>query len=228
MKKLFVLPLAILVLAPVEKVFSIFGIGAYYTSDPISVARGTSGTSPISLVRDGFDGAQGGGIFLYIDAIPVVDLEASFETAFNTYQFQFKNALATLPPVDFGWARLSTYFTVRKKLIGFEVPILGGVRLNGGGGYNIHSSAPLADLDMVGILLGDLTSSFEPTNLEDKLIDYLKENKIDANGFHVQAGAQIKLLTFNLFVNYRITLAEDVVPGEKSFSSLWAGLAFGI
>ena len=229
MKKLLILPLVILVLAPAEKVFPIFGIGGYYTTDPISVDGGTDGTAPISLVRAGFDGAQGGGLFLYIDAIPVVDLEASVETALSRYQFDFENALATLPTVDFAWLRVSTYLTVRKKLIGFELPILGGVRLNAGGGYNIHSSAPLADLDMVKTLLGgDLTSTFESDKLKDELIDYLKENKIDANGFHVQAGAQIKLLTFNLFVNYRITLAEDVVPGAKSFSSLWAGLAFGI
>jgi len=229
MKKYLVSILVILILAPGEKAFSIFGVGAYYLNDPISVDGGTGGTSPISLVRDGFDGAQLGGLFLYIDAIPFIDLEASFESSVSKYQFQFENAISALPPVDFRWVRVSTYLTVRRKLFGLGLPVLGGVRINAGGGYNMHSSTPLADLKMVeGLLGGDLEASFDADNLEDNLADYLKENKIDASGFHIQAGLQLKLLALNLFVNYRITMAEDVVPDAKSFSSIWLGLAFGI
>ncbi|MEE9166669.1 MAG: hypothetical protein V3U24_04295 [Candidatus Neomarinimicrobiota bacterium] len=229
MKRFLVPVLVFIVLAPTEKAFSLFGVGAYYVSDPISVAEGTDGTAPIMLVRNGFDGARGGGLFIYVDALPFIDLEANIETGFNKYQFEFDNAISELPPVDFGWARVSTYLTARKKVVGFGVPVLGGARINAGGGYNFHSSTPLADLDMVKELLGgNLTASFEADDLEDNLVDYLKENKIDGSGFHLQAGIQAKLLTLNLFVNYRLTFAKDVVPDESSFSSLWAGLAFGM
>lgn len=228
MKKLMIPLLMVLILAPTEKAFSIFGVGAYYVNDPISVDGGEEGAFPISLVREGFDGAQLGGLFLYIDAIPFIDLEVSGESSISKYQFQFKNAISDLPSTEFAWARVSGYLTLRKKVFSLGMPVLGGLRLNLGGGLNMHSSTPLASLSMVETLLGDLSASFNADNLEDNLVEYLKENKIDASGFHVQAGLQLKLLALNAFVNYRITMAEDVVPGSKSFSSLWAGLAFGI
>lgn len=229
MRKYLVPIIISLVLIPTERAFSLFGVGAYYVSDPVSVAEGTDGAAPVSLHRHGFDGTRGGGLFIYIDAIPVIDLEVNVETSLARYNFEFENALSTLPEVEFGWARVSTYLTARKKIIGFGVPVLGGARLNAGGGLNFHSSAPLADLNMVEELLGgDLTSTFTPGTLEDDLIEYLKDNRIDGNGFHIQAGIQAKLLTLNLFLNYRMTLAKDVVPDEDSFSSLWVGLAFGM
>lgn len=229
MKK-YVIPLLLtLVLVPGERALSLFGVGGYYVTDPgISVKGGTDGTFPVQLVRDGFDGAQLAGIFLYVDAIPFIDLELSGEVSGNKYNFQFKNALAELEPSEFGWARASAYLTVRKKLFGLGLPILGGVRLNAGGGLNKHLSTPLADLGMVEELLGGLDVSFDPGKLEDKLVSYLDKNKIEGSGFHVQAGLQLKLLALNAFVTYRITFAEDVIPDEKSFSSIWAGLAFGL
>ena len=81
---------------------------------------------------------------------------------------------------------------------------------------------------MVEGLLGDLTSSFDSSVLEDNLLNYLEDNKIDASGLHIQTGLQMKILTFSGFLNYRITMAKDVVPDAKSFSSLWAGLAFRV
>lgn len=227
MKKFLVPLFVITVLIPANRAYAIAGIGLYYNTDAVSVAGGTDGASPISLTRDGFDGTIGGGLFVYIDAIPFVDIEVSFEAAVNQYQFSFGNEFSELGPIDFGWARASQYYTLRRKLVGFGVPILGGVQLYAGGGYNKHSSSPLASLDMVEGLLGDLTSSFDTSALEENLISYIKENKIDASGLHIQAGMQMKILTFSGFVNYRITMAKEVVPDAKSFSSLWAGLAFG-
>ena len=66
-------------------------------------------------------------------------------------------------------------------------------------------------------------------NLESSVTDFVqnKDNWVDGSGVHVQAGLQVKVVTFSAFVNYRLTMAENVVPGAKSFSSVWAGLAFG-
>ncbi|MDP6455984.1 MAG: hypothetical protein QF613_04495 [Candidatus Marinimicrobia bacterium] len=227
MNKFLVPLLVIAVIIPANRAYSIAGIGLYYNQDAVSVSGGTDGAFPVTLTRDGFDGTLSGGLFVYIDAIPFVDIEASFEAAANQYQFSFGNEFSELGPIDFGWARASQYYTLRRKLVGFSVPILGGVQLYAGGGYNKHSSSPLASLDMVEGLLGDLTSSFDSSVLEDNLLNYLEDNKIDASGLHIQTGLQMKILTFSGFLNYRITMAKDVVPDAKSFSSLWAGLAFG-
>ena len=55
----------------------------------------------------------------------------------------------------------------------------------------------------------------------------MAENSVNTNGYHVQLGAQGKLLMFNFFANARYTIAEDVIPGENGFISIWTGLAFG-
>lgn len=233
MKKLLIPLMIIFILAPIEKAYSLFGVGVYGLKDPqVSIGEYSKGdllTDYYTFSRGGVDEIRGFGAFLYIDVIPVIDLEANIETAFDKYSFKFENAASTKHlESDFGWARVSGYLTVRKKLFGLGVPILGGLKLHAGGGLNYHSSTPLASVDMVqSLITGGLIGEFDSDNLEDELIEYLKENKIDSNGYHVQLGAQIKLLTFNLFCNYRVTFAEDVIPDEDSFSSLWLGLAFG-
>ena len=79
-------------------------------------------------------------------------------------------------------------------------------------------------------LLGDLATGGSGVDLESQIEDFVtdQDNWVEGSGIHLQAGLQLKVVTFSAFVNYRITLAEDVVPGAKSFSSIWAGLAFGL
>ncbi|MFQ6673509.1 MAG: hypothetical protein ACE5GH_01835 [Fidelibacterota bacterium] len=230
MKKLLIPLLAILVLAPIEDVSSAFGIGVYGASDQISVSGWSDSQlgGLVTLKGNGFDGAVGLGGFLYIDAIPFIDIEASFESVGQEYDFQFDNALASLDK-SLLWGRLSTYVTLRRKLIGFGLPVLGGVKFYVGGGINNHNVTPRADFNMLQSLMGGgLEATFDPTDLGKKLASYVKDNRITAKGYHAQAGVQIKLLSFNAFVNYRLTFSEDVVPDAESFSSLWVGLAFGI
>ncbi|MFQ6675482.1 MAG: hypothetical protein ACE5LH_03950 [Fidelibacterota bacterium] len=227
----FILPAVVaLVLVPSERAFSLFGVGIYGTSDQLSVDGWSDSrfNGVVTLTGNPFEGALGVGGFLYIDAIPFVDLEASFEAAGQEYEFDFGNQFATLSQ-NFGWGRLSTYITLRRKLFGFGVPLLGGIKLHLGGGINNHNVTPLASIGMVEQLMGgDLQASFDPDDLGNELTEYLKNNRIEASGYHVQAGAQIKLLALNAFVNYRVTMATDVVPGADSFSSVWLGLAFGL
>lgn len=228
--KRFVLPAVFaLALVPSQKAFSLFGIGIYGASDQISVGAWEDSRfdGRVTLNGQPFDGAVGLGGFLYIDAIPFIDLEASIEAVGQEYEFQFGNQNSTLDQ-SFGWGRVSTYLTLRRKLFGAGLPILGGVRLHVGAGINSHNSTPLASFDMIEELMGgDLEAEFDEDDLADRLTDYLKDNRIEGSGYHLQAGAQLKLLSFNLFANYRITRAENVVPGEDGFSSLWLGLAFG-
>lgn len=229
--KRFFLPVVIaLIIVPSQRAYSLFGVGIYGASDQISVGGWEDERLEglVTLNGQPFDGALGVGGFLYIDAIPFVDLEASYEVVGQEYDFQFGNQLATLDE-SFGWGRLSYYLTVRRKMFGFGLPVLGGIGLHLGGGINGHNVTPLASIGMLEELLGgNLQANFTGEDLANDLTTYLKDNRIQASGYHLQAGAQIKFLSFNAFVNYRITQAADVVPGADSFSSLWLGLAFGI
>jgi len=208
--------------------FGFVGFGLQVPFDIVSVSSSTEGTPPVSLERQGFNNAFGVGGYIYIDAIPIIDLEADFHFAGRNYDFQFKNAIADLSPTPFAWSRFSGYLTVRKKLFGLGLPVLGGIKLHAGAGVNWHTSTPYASLDMVEEFLdGNLEDTFEPKGLEDFLIDYLKENKVNANGFHIQTGVQLRLLMVDMFVNYRLTMSEDVYQGEKSWSSLNLLLGIG-
>jgi len=232
MKKL-ITPLIVLsLLIPLEKAEALFGIGIKGIGDTFTVDGWNDGTSLYSLQSPGFKGSEGVGVggFIYIDVLPFIDLEASIEFAPVSYNLEFANVITSLPTTQFGWTRVSTYFTARKKMVGLGIPFLGGGSIHLGGGVNSHMSSKRADLDMMSDLLGgDLANGGSGINLEDKVKDFVtnRDNWLDNSGLHIQASMQAKLLTFSSFLTYRITLAEGVVPGSDSFSTLWAGLAFG-
>ena len=156
-------------------------------------------------------------------------LEAEGDFAFGAYQFEFENPLNTLGPVEFGWARASYAITLKKNLMDISIPILAKAAINAGVGINGHTSTPRASVAMMTELLGnDLTAGFDPDGLEDELIDYLKNNKIDARGFHVQAGLRFKVLMLDSHFNLRYTIAENVYDGSDGYAQaiLKLGMAF--
>jgi hypothetical protein len=156
-------------------------------------------------------------------------LEAEGDFAFGAYQFEFENPLNTLGPVEFGWARASYAITLKKNLMDISIPILAKAAINAGVGINGHTSTPRASVAMMTELLdNDLTAGFNPDGLEDKLIDYLKNNKIDAKGFHVQAGLRFKVLMLDSHFNLRYTIAENVYDGSDGYAQaiLKLGMAF--
>lgn len=181
----------------------------------------------ITVTTSEFSNPISFGGFLYLDLFSDFSLEAELQLTASEYEFEFTNALGTAGPYKGYWGGASTYFTVRKEIFGLGIPFLGGGNLFVGGGYNMHTFAPLADLSLVESLMGDLSE--EPTFSEDDLIEFVKENKIDKTGFHVQAGFQFKLLMLDTFVFYRHSFGdfEDIV-GEESFGSLNIRLGLGI
>ena len=168
------------------------------------------------------------GVYLYLDVLPIVDIEADIQVTASEYDFEFNNALGTAGPYSGYWGGASTYITVRKEIFGLGIPFLGGGNIFAGGGYNIHTFAPLADLSLVENLMeGNLSA--EPIFSEDDLVDFVKENKIDKTGFHVQVGFQFKLLMLDTFVFYRHSFGEfEDIVGEESFGSLNIRLGLGI
>ena len=207
--------------------FAIGGLGFYGGQGMLTVASTTDENDIATVTTGEFSNPMQFGVYLYIDAIPFIDIEVDAQATWSEYTFDFSNDLYTAGPYDSYWGGVSTYITLRKKLIGLGIPLLGGAKIHAGGGYNMHSFGPLANLKLVEDLMGDL--SVEPEFNEKKLVEFVKDNKVDINGFHVQAGLQFKLLMLDSFLIYRQTFGgfEDVIDA-KSFGSINLRLGFGI
>ncbi len=221
----------------INQIFAFAGLGVYTNSDifsstpPSSAYTDSNTMQDITVTPESFDNALGGGVFLYLDILPIIDLEANLELVGNTYKFVTN--LSPTTPGEFPWGRVSGYFTIRKKIMGIGVPFLAKLQLNGGIGYNTHVVTPNVTVDFIkeafsSISITDAASQdFSQDAVADVLIDYMDKNKINTSGFHIQCGAQFKLLILNMFVNARYTIADDVIAGKSGFPSIWTGLAFG-
>ena len=228
MKKVILFALVASTIA-VSPLAAIGGIGLQLGQGAFTVAstEDVDETGFITVTTGEFANPLNLGVYLYLDVLPIVDLEADIQLTASEYDFEFTNTLGTAGPYNGYWGGVSTYITVRKKIFGLGIPFLGGGNLFAGGGYNMHTFAPLADLSLVESLMGDLTE--EPTFSEDDLVDFVNENKIDKSGFHVQAGFQFKLLMLDTFVFYRHIFGEfEDIVGEESFGSLNIRLGLGI
>jgi hypothetical protein len=228
MKKVILFALVASTIA-VSPLAAIGGIGLQLGQGAFTVAstEDVDETGFITVTTGEFANPLNLGVYLYLDVLPIVDLEADIQLTASEYDFEFTNALGTAGPYNGYWGGVSTYITVRKKIFGLGIPFLGGGNLFAGGGYNMHTFAPLADLSLVESLMGDLNE--EPTFSEDDLVDFVNENKIDKSGFHVQAGFQFKLLMIDTFVFYRQSFGEfEDIVGEESFGSLNIRLGLGI
>ena len=226
MKKVILFALVASTIA-VSPLAAIGGIGLQLGQGAFTVAstEDVDETGFITVTTGEFSNPISFGGFLYLDLFSDFSLEAELQLTASEYDFEFTNALGTAGPYNGYWGGVSTYITVRKKIFGLGIPFLGGGNLFAGGGYNMHTFAPLADLSLVESLMGDLTE--EPTFSEDDLVDFVNENKIDKSGFHVQAGFQFKLLMLDTFVFYRHIFGEfEDIVGEESFGSL--NLRFGL
>ena len=210
--------------------FAVGGIGLQLGQSSFSVAESSpeSGIPEVTLTNGSFDGAYVFGGYLYIDVIPFIDLEVDANIRFNKYEINFENVAGSMEPINFAWASTNIYYTLRKKVFGLSIPFLAGAKLHAGGGFNTHVSTPLADIDMITELLGGDLSAGDPSALEDNLVEYLEDNKIEASGFHFQTGLQFKLLMLDTFINYRYTIVEDVVPDASGFGSINLRIGFGI
>ena len=236
--KLFTLILIGLLAVPMSSGFGFIGFGLTILQEMGSVDdyenSKDDGLMEATLTREAFENPVGVGGYLYLDFIPIIDLEVDFQVAAATYGFNFSNSLSGVQvastPIgaEFAYARGSFYLTARKKLVGAGVPILGGIKVHAGGGLNFHKTAPYMSIKMMEELLGpDLYTSFEPNAMEDKIIEYVEDNLESATGIHFQAGVQLKLLIFDMFVNYRYTIAKDVFEDKSGFGALNFRLGMG-
>lgn len=214
-------------LIPWSSALGVVGFGVQGGQSMFTVASSISSVDGANLTISEFANPFSGGGYLYIDAIPVIDLEAEFSISFKKYTFDFGNAIGVRGPYNFGWADFSIYLSAGKKIVGIGIPLLAKAKLFYGGGFNMHTVTPLMSMDLMKSALGgDLT--VDPTNLsEDGLIDFLKENQVNSSGFHIQSGLQFKVLMLDTFLFYRHTFAKDVIPGQDHFGSLNLRMGMG-
>ena len=216
-------------LIPWSNALGAVGFGVQGGQSIFTVASSISSVDGANLTISEFANPFSGGGYLYIDAIPVIDLEAEFSISFKKYIFDFENAEGVTGPYNFGWADFSIYLTAGKKIVGIGIPLLAKAKLFYGGGINMNTVTPVMDLDFMEDILGeDLTN--DPANFsvsEKDLIDFLENNQVKTNGFHIQSGLQFKILMLDTFLFYRHTFAKDVIPGQDHFGSLNLRMGMG-
>jgi len=208
---------------------SMFSVGS--SSSPLLIDNPVPGLDPLevgSFTHHGFENGFGLGGYLYLDIIPVIDLDVEVNAVGNLYNFSFLNmSPISLDSVQFAYAAANTYITIQKSVFDLGIPFLARANLYAGLGYNKHVATPMIDQEMLTAVMagGDIQNGELD---EDELIKYLKDNKLEATGFHVQAGLQMHLLTFDVFAYYRYTMAKDVIPGNNGFGSFNVRFGFGI
>ena len=175
-----------------------------------------------------------GTFFIYLDVLPAdLAIEYSREWSVEPIAVNLNLDLAGTDldqtyNEDLFAFRQSNYFTLRKEILGVSIPFLAKAGIHLGGGYNTHSTiSPSINL------LTQLMNDVEPDELIDSIdgeIEYNINNIMDyatkADGYHIQAGIQGKLLALNIFINGRYTFVD--LQDLKGFSTLSMGLAFGI
>ncbi|MEE9161953.1 MAG: hypothetical protein V3U35_03190 [Candidatus Neomarinimicrobiota bacterium] len=219
-KTLLALGAAGLLLVPTQRAQAIIGFGITGGQDSYSFA-GAEYTdmfiagSGITFTRAEMASPIGGGVYLFIDLIPIIDIEAGANIFFNTFDVTYDKPIGYEEKL--GWARTAVYLTIQRKL--FKVPMF---NLFAGAGLGFHATIPVLDKEFMEEFLGDADATLDVADLEDEIIQ--------ATGFHVEVGARFKpiLIPFAINVKFRQTFVEGIVPGESSFSTISVGLGFQI
>ena len=232
MKNFKIILLAIVITLP-KSAFGIAGFGLKLIQDGTKLGASSytegSGLSAVTVESYEMENPPvGAGGYLFIDLAGWA-LELEQNLVVRDYKFSFLNQINQMENVNFGWARASRAITVKKNIADFSIPLLAKTAFSAGIGINSHSSTPRASVSMVKELLDtdDLTAGFDASSLEDKLIKYLKENKIDNSGIHFQLGLRFKLLVVDLHLDYRYNISENVYDGEDGFGEIQAKLGMG-
>jgi len=232
-----------LYLLPIS-VFAIGGLGlsvgqATFTVDASSSDLTIEGIGKVGQIdHHGFENGFSIGGYLYLDIIPVVDLDIEVNGMANVYDFSFYNdAMMDLAGVakpdtfGFAYAAANTYITIQKPVFKLGIPFLAKAKLYAGAGFNQHVATPLIDQEMMESFVVDADGNADLQNGEfdeEALKTWMEDNAIKATGLHFQAGLQFRLLTFDLFAYYRYTIAKDIVPENNGFGSVNLRLGLGI
>ena len=209
----------------ISQAYSLAGFGLNLNQTMFGVDEKTNSIGTIgSYGYEKISGGNGLGGYLYIDAIPFINIDLEFNGFGTTYNYSVTiDQTQTTTSYSLPFGSLSGYLTMQKKIFQLKIPLLAKAKFTAGAGLNhqIYKSFP-NESDLVA-LIG--SASTPPS--EDALIDFVKDNTNSVTGFHIQTGLQFKLLMLDSFLYYRQVFADDVIPSAKGFGSLNLRIGMG-
>jgi len=225
--------MVIMIVAIPTSIFAIGGFGLSVNSSTFSVDSGSSDLMVEDLKvgsfsYDSFENGVGIGGYLYLDIIPVVDLDIEYNFTGQVYNFTFENAVTTAEPQEFAFLAGSMFITIQKPIFDLGIPFLAKAKLYGGLGMNTNKSTPMVNQEMLEEVFGGASNLENGEYDYNAVTDYLSDNAVETSGFHIDAGIFFKVLTFSGSVYYRQVMAEDAIPGNKGFGSMNFRIGLGI
>ena len=215
-----------------SQVFAIAGFGISANQSLFNVDANTSdltftdGSKVGSFSSSKYSNGYGLGGYLYIDAIPFIDIDIEGNSIISKYDFSFANPVDTVKK-QLITGSLSGYITAQKKLFKLSIPLLAKAKLTAGVGINFNISPPVIDQTMLESIIPTGSDVSNGTVDTKALIEYIGDNKNSSTGFHIQTGLQFKILMLDSFLYYRQVFADNVIPSAKGFGSLNLRLGMG-
>ena len=208
---------------------SIFALGGFGLQGGLALSKieATKTIEGLAILNTAeFSNPYAVGAYFYVDAIPFLDIEIDHIFKAQFYDFGFNNPIE-IGPYQFLWGSSSTYMTVRKSILDFNIPFLAETNLLVGGGYNMHTVSPIFTLEMMRKMMGgDLTG--DPTNIsEDDIKKFLRNNKRNTDGYHLQVGLQFKVFVLDSFLIYRYVISDDLITNQNGVSIVQFRLGYG-
>jgi len=216
----------------ISQVLAIAGFGISANQSLFNVDENTSdlmlsnGSKVGSFSSSKYSNGYGLGGYLYIDAIPFIDIDIEGNSIISKYDFSFANPVDTVKK-QLLTGSLSGYITAQKKLFKLNIPFIAKAKLTAGAGINYNISPPVIDQTMLEDIMPAGSDVSNGTVDTKALIEYIDENKNSSTGFHIQTGLQFKILMLDSFLYYRQVFADNVIPDAKGFGSLNLRLGMG-
>tara|TARA_B100001123_G_scaffold378482_1_gene446618 strand:- start:2335 stop:2979 length:645 start_codon:yes stop_codon:yes gene_type:complete len=156
----------------------------------------------------------GVGVFVYLTAIPKIDLEGGYSFSFGEYKYSY----AGQEEIPFAIAKGTWHASLQYPF--FSPPTFRmymGLGANGTQWISVVDVNTLTELNDKGIDL----------NNEDELLDALLQ---DVSGYHIELGARFKppVIPYSFNFNARYNFVKDFYTDIDNYLTLSMGLAFAI
>ena len=183
----------------------------------------------VGVVREGFKNPVMGGVDLFINTLPVIDLQVSVDASKMTYPVRYIRPNLYNPfkkdttNYDVPFGRLGVYVSIKKNLVAFP-PVLHTLSIYVGGGVGAHFIAPVVSEKYV---FDHLKTAAEDLNTDEILKEDIKKNMV--YGWHLLIGLRLKvpILPFQIFGEGKMTFVpEGKYEQPSKFPSLYAGIAY--
>ena len=137
----------------------------------------------VTLTREAIDNPYLIGAHFYIDALPMLDIEASIDASFQKYKFSYLSPNPSLSELNKEaiYGRVGAYATVKRDII--DLPMFAFYL---GGGLGLHFVAPVAGADLVVDVIGSDDPSATKPDIKDNI------SRETTMGYHALTGIRFK------------------------------------